>query len=182
MDSLRSIVRWLAPYFFIAMLVSAVALIKHYFGLDGEETQLQLAKPVVVLDGDTLKAAETKYRIYGIDAPEFSQTCSEPNGRPWNCGRAARARLRALIAHNHVRCVSRARDRFARIVANCSVDGVPDLGEALVREGLAINFGGFTEGPYADAEMEARSAKRGMWRGAFERPADWRKAPPRTAE
>ena len=100
----------------------------------------------------------------------------------WNCGRAARARLRALVAGGTLRCLPRARDRFGRIVATCSVSNGPDLGEVLVREGLAINFGGFAEGPYIDAETEARLAKRGIWRGAFDRPADWRRAHPRTAD
>ena len=45
-----------------------------------------------------------------------------------------------------------------------------------------VNFGGFAEGPYIDAETEARLAKRGIWRGAFDRPADWRRAHPRTAD
>ena len=55
-----------------------------------------------------------------------------------------------------MRCLPRARDRFGRIA--CSVGNVADVGEVLVREGLAINFGGFAEGPYIDAETEARLA------------------------
>ena len=45
----------------------------------------------------------------------------------------------------------------------CRTSSVPDLGEAMVREGLAVNFGGRTEGPYQDAEIEAEGAKRGLW-------------------
>jgi endonuclease YncB( thermonuclease family) len=59
---------------------------------------------------------------------------------------------------------------------------VPDLGGALVREGLAVNFGGRQEGPYVDAEMEAQAAKRGIWRGNFERPSDWREQHPRDGD
>jgi endonuclease YncB( thermonuclease family) len=182
MDSLRSIASQLSPYIYIALLVAAVVLIKHYLEPNGEEPQLHLAEPIMVLDGDTLKAGEREYRISGIDAPEFSQACSEPSGQPWNCGGAARARLRALVAGGTLRCLPRARDRFGRIVATCSVGTIPDLGEVLVREGLAINFGGFAKGPYTDAETEARLAKRGIWRGAFDRPADWRRAHPRTTD
>ena len=140
MDSLRSIASQLAPYVYIALLVAAVVLIKHYLEPNGEEPQLHLAEPIMVLDGDTLKAGEREYRIFGIDAPEFSQVCSEPSGQPWNCGRAARARLGTLVAGGTLRCLRRARDRFGRIVATCSVGSVPDLGEVLVREGLAINW------------------------------------------
>jgi endonuclease YncB( thermonuclease family) len=80
----------------------------------------------------------------------------------------------------NVNCEARATDRFGRIVAVCSAEGVPDLGEAMVRDGYAINLGGPAGNPYRDAEDEARSAKRGIWRGTFERPSDWRQANPRS--
>jgi len=98
-DSLRSIASQVAPYIYIALLIAVVVLIKHYLEPNGEEeAHLYVAGPIMVLDGDTLKAGEREYRIFGIDAPEFSQACSEPSGQLWNCGRAARARLRALVA------------------------------------------------------------------------------------
>jgi endonuclease YncB( thermonuclease family) len=78
-----------------------------------------------------------------------------------------------------VNCEQRATDRFGRIVAVCSAAGVPDLGEAMVRDGYAIDLGGAAGNPYRDAEAEAQTAKRGIWRGAFERPSDWRLANPR---
>ena len=182
MDSARSIVRQLAPYIYIALLIAAVVLIKHYSGKDGEVSALQLGEPILVIDGDTLRSGDSEYRLFGIDAPEYSQACSEASGQPWNCGRVALARLKTLVARDQVSCVSRAHDRFGRIVATCSARNGADLAEVLVREGLAINLGGYAEGPYADAESEARLAKRGIWRGAFTRPADWRRAHPRTPE
>jgi hypothetical protein len=53
------------------------------------------------------------------------------------------------------------------------------FGEALVREGLAVNFGGDKRGPYAAAEADAQAAKHGIWRGTFQKPSDWRQAYPR---
>jgi endonuclease YncB( thermonuclease family) len=50
----------------------------------------------------------------------------------------------------------------------------------MVRDGYAIDLGGAAGNPYADAEAEARDAKRGIWRGTFERPSDWRQANPRS--
>jgi endonuclease YncB( thermonuclease family) len=78
---------------------------------------------------------------------------------------AAQARLKALVARRAVDCAPHNRDQFIRIVAICRTSAVP--GEALVREGLAVDFGG------------AQTAKRGLWRGTFQRPADWRQAHPR---
>ena len=40
-----------------------------------------------------------------------------------------------------------------------------------MRAGYAIDF---MKGGYGAAEAEARAAKRGIWRGEFERPGDWR--------
>ena len=77
-------------------------------------------------------------------------------------------------------CEARATDRFGRTVAVCSAEAVPDLGEAMVRDGYAIDLGGAAGNPYASAEAEARDAKRGIWRGTFERPSDWRQANPRS--
>lgn len=136
---------------------------------------------IVTLDGDTIKAGDgAEYRLFGIDAPELHQTCSEANGKSWLCGRAAKAKLTTLIKGGNVNCESRATDRFGRFVAVCSAAGIADLGEAMVRDGYAIDLGGQAGNPYAGAETEAKDAKRGIWRGSFERPSDWRQANPRS--
>lgn len=136
---------------------------------------------IVTLDGDTIKAGDgAEYRLFGIDAPELHQTCSEANGKSWLCGRAAKAKLTTLIKGGNVNCESRATDRFGRFVAVCSAADIADLGEAMVRDGYAIDLGGQAGNPYATAETEAKDAKRGIWRGSFERPSDWRQANPRS--
>jgi len=43
-----------------------------------------------------------------------------------------------------------------------------------VREGLAVAFMD-RDGHYSAAESAARDEGLGLWRGAFERPADWRR-------
>lgn len=135
---------------------------------------------IVSIDGDSLRAANgDEYRIFGIDAPELKQSCKEANGRSWACGRAAKVKLTKLIKGGGVACEVRDKDRFGRYVAVCSAEGVPDLGEALVRDGYAIDLGRKFGNPYAAEEAEAKADKRGIWRGTFERPADWRYANPR---
>ena len=138
---------------------------------------------IVSIDGDTLRAADgSEYRVFGIDAPELHQTCKEGNGKSWACGRAAKARLTTLIKGGNVNCMARDKDRFGRIVAVCSAEGVPDLGDAMVRQGYALDLGGEAGNPYHQAEVEAQAGKRGIWRGTFERPSDWRLAHPRESE
>ena len=160
-------------------MVLLVILIERYC-----EIELPLLGPdakAISVDGDTIRAADgTEYRLFGIDAPELDQTCMEADGRSWRCGRAAKVKLTKLMKGGNVTCEPRARDRFGRIVAMCSAEGVPDLGEAMVRDGYAVDLGGPANHPYRDAESEARSAERGIWRGSFDRPSDWRQANPRS--
>jgi endonuclease YncB( thermonuclease family) len=130
------------------------------------------------IDGDSLRSGSDDVRIRGIDAPELSQTCRDGSGREWACGREASARLRALVASGPVHCASGSRDRYGRALARCSA-GAADIGETMVREGLAVDF---MQGGYKAAEAEARADKRGIWSGAFERPQEYRRQHPRRAD
>ena len=139
----------------------------------------KIADKVMAIDGDTLRSADAEVRIYGVDAPELAQTCTDANGKDWDCGKAAQAKLKSLIGRKAVDCDPRAKDKFNRTVAVCRTSSVPDLGEAMVREGFAINSSGPVPGPYQAAEAEAQAAKRGVWQGSFDQPSAWRDAHPR---
>ena len=177
-QSSRALAQALGKLIALALVVVAVILIERYCTV--EIPPFGPGAKIVSIDGDTLRAANgAEYRLFGIDAPELAQSCSEANGKSWLCGRAAKAKLTTLIKGGDVNCQSRATDRFGRTVAVCSAAGVPDLGEAMVDDGYAVDLGGPAGNPYRDVEAEAQTAKRGIWRGAFERPADWRLANPR---
>jgi endonuclease YncB( thermonuclease family) len=177
-QSSRQLAQALGKLIALVLVVIAVILIERYCTV--EVPPFGPGANIVSVDGDTIRAANgAVYRLFGIDAPELAQTCTEANGKTWLCGRAAKAKLTTLIKGGNVTCESRATDRFGRIVSVCSAQGVPDLGEAMVRDGYAIDLGGAAGNPYRDAEAEAQTAKRGIWRGTFERPSDWRLANPR---
>jgi endonuclease YncB( thermonuclease family) len=180
MPSDRAFARQLGKLAAIAAVILAVILIERYFGGGDESTLFGPRDRIEAPDGDTLRVDGTEYRIFGIDAPELHQACEDADGKTWRCGRLAQTRLKALVARGPVTCVTRSSDRFGRHVATCCTEAVPDLGETLVREGLAINLGGRVGGPYEGVEAEAQAAKRGIWQGRFERPSDWRQANPRT--
>jgi endonuclease YncB( thermonuclease family) len=129
---------------------------------------------VRAVDGDTLSAQSQRIRLSGIDAPELSQTCRDARGRPWSCGTAAHGRLSALLAQGGVTCTRRGEDRYGRMLATCAAAGVADIGEAMVRAGYALNYSRYTS-DYANAEREARAARRGLWQGDFDNPEDWRR-------
>ncbi len=172
--------RQLGRLLFIAGLILIIIMVRYYFAPEHESVQHGADAKITTPDGDTLQIGDTRYRLYGIDAPELHQTCETADGKSWPCGREAQKRLKALAGHGPITCTTQARDRFDREVAVCGTESVPDLGVALVLEGLAVNFGGRAVGPYEDAEREARDAGRGLWQGRFERPSDWREAHPRT--
>jgi len=164
----------------LGLIIAAIIimLLARYCG-PAPDVHFKVADKVTAVDGDTLRTSDNEVRIYGIDAPELYQTCTGADGKEWDCGKAAQVKLKALIGRKAVDCEPRATDKFKRTVAVCQTSSVPDLGEAMVREGLAVNFGGHAVGPYQDAESEAQAAKRGLWAGSFDQPSAWREAHPR---
>ena len=177
----RKLAQALGKLIALALIILLVLLIERYCTVEmlpfGPNAKL------VSVDGDTIRAANgAEYRIFGIDAPELHQACTESNGKSWLCGRAAKTKLTTIINRGNVNCEVRATDRFGRSVAVCSAEGTPDIGEALVREGYAVDLDGPAGNPYRDAEAEAREAKRGIWRGSFELPWEWRAANPRNGD
>ncbi|QJQ31087.1 thermonuclease family protein [Sphingomonas lacunae] len=129
---------------------------------------------VRVRDGDTLDLDGATIRLAGIDAPEYHQNCKDAGGTPWPCGRVARAQLESWSTSGRIRCELTAEDRYGRKIGRCASTLQADLGEAMVRAGLALSPALRGESPYADAEADAREAKRGLWQGEFDLPADWR--------
>jgi endonuclease YncB( thermonuclease family) len=125
------------------------------------------------IDGDSLRMNGVEMRLKGIDAPEYGQTCKDASGREQPCGRTARRALAAILQMGVVTCLHNEKDRYGRALVTCQ-SGMEDIGARLVREGVAIAYGN-----YQAEEANARAAKRGIWAGTFERPADWRQRHPR---
>jgi endonuclease YncB( thermonuclease family) len=161
-----------------ANIGSSVRVTDRYIEIrDGKrEIRMPVQPNASAIDGDSLRIGGENIRLIGIDAPELRQTCRDELGRDWACGREAHALLRRIVSRGKVTCALSAKDRYGRTLARCSAGDIADVGEALVREGYAIDF---MKGGYHAAEAEARAAKRGIWRGEFERPSDWRAQHPR---
>ena len=125
-----------------------------------------------VIDGDTIEIHGQRIRLFGIDAPESRQTC-EADGQTWRCGQQAALGLAEFIGQRTVTCGQRGVDRYGRIVAVCRA-GLDDLGAWAVHNGWALAYRRYSTA-YAAPEASARFAKRGIWRGAFTAPWDWRR-------
>jgi micrococcal nuclease len=133
----------------------------------------QEATVVRLVDGDTvvlrgrgvgpLDARPTRVRVLLVDTPEVhsEQEC---------LGKQAAARAQALLPEGgqvRVQADRDPEDRFGRALLHVwNADGV-NVGEALVREGLAEVLQLDPNELYLDAfeaaEDEARSAQRGLW-------------------
>ncbi len=153
----------------IYLVVACIGLLAAAFS---PATYAQLSGPASVTDGDTLKVSGHRVRLHGIDAPESAQTC-RAEGKPWSCGTAAATALRKRLARRPVACKERDRDSYGRIVAVCRVAG-EDVNAWMVSQGWALAYRKYSP-DYVPQERGAKAARRGLWRGAFVPPWDWRR-------
>jgi endonuclease YncB( thermonuclease family) len=122
-------------------------------------------------DGDTLQVGTTDVRLFGIDAPEFDQTCTK-DGRHWSCGAAAADQLMNLVTGKDVECVSAGKDQYGRTLGRCSVGGT-DVNRTMVELGYAVAYRRYSL-DYVAAEQNAKASKLGIWAGSFEPPEHFR--------
>src|SRR4029077_16706271 len=103
---------------------------------------------------------------WGIDAPESTQLCRGENSLQYRCGAKESKRSRRLHRawacqlHPHL---------TSHTLATCTVDGT-DLGQWLVRNGLALDWPNYSHGMYDKIQREAEHAGRGMWSGSYVAP------------
>jgi len=127
-----------------------------------------------VSDGDSLRSGDLRIRLFGIDAPELKQQCADQNGVLWGCGVAAQRQLNGLIGTNKdLQCSLRDVDRYGRLVMQC-FNGATDIGAAMVRSGHALAYRHFSD-LYIAEEEQAKTALKGIWRGTFSPPWEWRR-------
>ena len=97
-----------------------------------------------VRDGDTIEVEGVAVRLQGIAAPERGDAL----------GRRATRAMRALVAGRRIAWRPDGSRSWDRIVARCFLAG-EDIGEIMVRLGLARDCPRYSGGRYAAAEREA---------------------------
>jgi endonuclease YncB( thermonuclease family) len=122
-----------------------------------------------VHDGDTLKARcgghLMKVRLHCIDAPELAQA-------PY--GPAARDKLRGLVTGRTVTVKAEKTDKYGRTVGDVMLAGGESVELALVRGGYAAVYRKYcSDSAYAQAESEAKAARRGIWARVGEQQTPW---------
>ncbi len=126
-----------------------------------------------VIDGDTIEIAGERIRLHGIDAPETKQTCKDDDGKEWRCGQDATFALANMIGNHWITCKGDERGKYGRLIAVCYA-GPHDLNAKMVRQGWALAYRRYSK-EYVPWEDDARLHKRGLWRGEFVPPWEWRR-------
>ncbi|HZR82061.1 MAG TPA: thermonuclease family protein [Candidatus Binatia bacterium] len=111
-----------------------------------------------VRDGDTIeirRGGETiRVRVSGIDCPE--------RGQPWSA--KAKQATADLVGNREVVVRVHDHDVYGRTVGEVLLPDGRNLGEELVRQGLAWHYRHYSNDPtLARLEAEARAAHRGLW-------------------
>jgi endonuclease YncB( thermonuclease family) len=111
-------------------------------------------------------------RLYGVDAPDNDQLCSDVNGSSYNCGEVAASWVRSWIDNNSMDCYLLKIEPNGQDLATC-MWGEYDIGAALVGAGWGIANTRETK-IYKPYEVKAQSESSGLWGGTFYTPSDWR--------
>ena len=137
--------------FIVSSLVTSLAL----------NAQTLQGKVVRVADGDTITILDStnvqnKVRLNKIDAPEKSQAFGE----------VSRKHLASMVASKNVQVEWTKKDKYGRILGDISI-GTTNVNLRMVQDGLAWHFKAFDNTKeFAQAEIEARSKKIGLWKDA----------------
>lgn len=133
---------------------------------------------VRVVDGDTIAVGPQRLRIFGIDAPELEQSCTDGRGAAYPCGVLAKQAMTDLIAGTDLKCRTVDRDRYGRPVVICVTQPITladlDIGAVMVQKGWALDYTTYSHGAYRTEQETAKAAKLGIWMGSFELPWEWR--------
>lgn len=152
-------------------IAQAVLLVLFAWGHDASAAETITGKVVRIADGDTLTLLidreQIKVRLYGIDAPE--------KGQPF--GNRAKQALSDMAFGKTARVEVKDTDRYGRTVGRVFVGDV-DVNLELVKRGMAWHYVRYApkDKALAQAERDARTAKRGLWADAKPIPPwEWRK-------
>jgi endonuclease YncB( thermonuclease family) len=151
-------------FFIVVVLCCTVA---------GPGSANSIAGQASVIDGDTIEIHGERIRLVSIDAPESRQPCFDRQGRAWRCGQQAALALSDFIASRPVTCRSQGKDRYRRILGDCSIANV-SLSGWMIENGWAVPYYDRNSSHAAGADR-AKIARRGIWAGTFELPNDWRR-------
>ena len=84
------------------------------------------------IDGDTLRCGDERVRLARIDTPERREAGFQQ----------AKDAMRLLVEGKEVRCVVSKREKYGRLLGECSTAETPSLSDEMLRRGLAERYRG----------------------------------------
>lgn len=82
------------------------------------------------IDGDTLRCGDERVRLARIDTPERKEVGFQ----------AAKDAMEMIVRGNEVRCVVKRKEKYGRLLGECSTSEVPSLSDAMLERGLARSY------------------------------------------
>lgn len=136
-------------------------------------------KKIEVLDGDSLVINNQDWRLWGIDAPEFSQKCvSLKDESEIECGKMAKEKLTSLIIQP-INCELKDIDKYKRNIGICTNANGININAQMVSYGFAFDYRRYSDFYFKKQEEEAKTNKRGLWQTKFLWPWHYRRINPR---
>lgn len=126
------------------------------------------------VDADIVLLGTQRIILWGVDAPERDQLCIVADQK-WACWDAAKQTLEAILAGGDATCALLDQaDPFGRRHGTCTI-GVSDVGESLVRMGMARAYVDQSDA-YVSAEEQAKQEHLGIWQlgASIDAPWVWR--------
>jgi len=115
-----------------------------------------------MVDADIVTIGEARIILFGVDAPEKRQKCTDADGQQWNCYETVRREMELLVEAGPWTCMQHGEaDRFKSVYAVCEVDGT-NVNSQLVRQGLAVAY--IEQSDLFEADQDAaKGEKVGLW-------------------
>ena len=118
---------------------------------------MRLKGRAYIIDGDTIVVDKIKIRLAGIDAPELNQ--------PW--GQKSKWEMVRICKGNTIDVKLTGETSYDRLVGTCYLPDGTDIGAEIIKAGLALDGGHYSEGKYRHLEPEGvrrRLKYYGRWR------------------
>lgn len=103
---------------------------------------LEIRGRAYVIDGDTIAINRIKIRLAGIDAPELD--------RPW--GQKSKWQMVKICKGHEIHVKLTGETSYDRLVGTCYLPDGTDIGAEIIKAGLALDGGYYSEGKYRHLE------------------------------
>ena len=149
-------------------MTAAMTALRKFLVLLAAMTASSGAGAQTVIDGDTIDYKGVVLHLWGIDAPEKGEICSDN----WHAGQAAIDHLTSLMKGGNVACVLKTGKGSSRVAALCTAGG-KDLSAEMVGAGLAWSLTRETDA-YTVQETNAMAQLRGVHAHPCLKAWEWR--------